>query len=359
MDYGHHNCRDYIYGPHLAPTTLTTDIHHHPPIARHESWSELEHRSRSPASFKPKFPLLKLPLEIRQQILLYLLPRTKEGVDSDPLAQHARHFSAVKKREAKGMVLPRADDSIKASVHKTRASLSNIVWLRGNVHLFLVNRQLHNECAELVYGGQNTFLLFLTYEGIKWRFRWLLHSGQAPMRNYPFLELFPQRYLRLVRRVVVHVDLVDAYTGMIKFNVSGEGLVHGLRRQVQRLVNALKPAQEEDGEHEKGKCLMKLAVKVAKSAVSETVHRRQNVKSGEVAAGGEEDVETVLMPLRQLYGVRDVSVSGAVTDGFARELETCLRSTERPANASVTDVDDLGGLAAPMAGLCVYGNDIQ
>ncbi|KAK1083760.1 hypothetical protein LTR48_006022, partial [Friedmanniomyces endolithicus] len=186
-----------------------------------------------------------------------------------------------------------------------------------NVHLFRVNRQLHNECAELVYGGSNTFLLFLTYEGIKWRYRWLLPSGQAPMRNYPFLELFPPRYLRLVNRVVVHVDLVDAYTGMIKFNVSGKGLVHGLRRQVQRLVNALKPVE---GEEEEERYLTRLAVRVANSAVSEAVvPRRQSGKGGEVTTANA-DVETVLTPLRQLYGVRDVSISGAVSPEFAREL---------------------------------------
>ncbi|KAK0298935.1 hypothetical protein LTS00_002697 [Friedmanniomyces endolithicus] len=361
MDFGHHNCRDYIYGPHLAPTTLSVDIHtphRNPTIARHESWSELEHRSRSPASFKPKFPLLKLPLELRQQILLYLLPRTREGVTSDPLARHARHFSAVKKREAKGMVLPQSDESTSkaTAARDTRANLSNIVWLRGNVHLFRVNRQLHDECAELVYGGTNTFLLFLTYEGIKWRYRWLLPSGQAPMRNYPFLELFPPRYLRLVKRVVVHVDLVDAYTGMIKFNVSGKGLVHGLRRQVQRLVNALKPVE---GEEEEERYLTRLAVRVANSAVSEAVvPRRQSGKGGEVTTANG-DVETVLTPLRQLYGVRDVSISGAVSPEFARELGIRLRSTERPVDESVTDVDDMGGLTGAVAGLCVYGNDIQ
>ncbi|KAK0940454.1 hypothetical protein LTR29_008042 [Friedmanniomyces endolithicus] len=361
MDFGHHNCRDYIYGPHLAPTTLSVEIHtphRNPTIARHESWSELEHRSRSPASFKPKFPLLKLPLELRQQIFLYLLPRTREGVTSDPLARHARHFSAVKKREAKGMVLPPSDESTSkgTAARETRVNLSNIVWLRGNVHLFRVNRQLHNECAELVYGGSNTFLLFLTYEGIKWRYRWLLPSGQAPMRNYPFLELFPPRYLRLVNRVVVHVDLVDAYTGMIKFNVSGKGLVHGLRRQVQRLVNALKPVE---GEEEEERYLTRLAVRVANSAVSEAVvPRRQSGKGGEVTTANA-DVETVLTPLRQLYGVRDVSISGAVSPEFARELVTRLRSTERPVDECVTDVDDVGGLAGSVAGLCVYGNDIQ
>lgn len=358
MDFGHHKCRDYIYGPHLAPTTITTDIHlrpHHP--VRHESYDELEHRSRSPASFKPKFPLLRLPLELRQEILSYLLPRTNEGVESDPLARHARQFSAVRKREAKGMPPPVPTLTVAETARNARLSFNKIVWIRGNVTLLRVCRQLHDECAEMVYGG-NTFLLFLTYADIKWRYRWLLPSGQAPMRNYPFLDLLAERYMRLLKRIVVHIDNVDAYTGMIKYNVSGKGLTHGLRRQVQRLANALKPG---DGE---GRELTRLVVRVSNSAVSDTAYTRRS--AGEPAAVSVsaisllEDSDTVLMPLRQLYGVREASVSGAVTTEFALELEALMRRKERPAEAEECgiDVEDAGGLAAPLPGLCVYGNDL-
>ncbi|KAK5709120.1 hypothetical protein LTR17_020054 [Elasticomyces elasticus] len=344
MDFGHHNCRDYIYGPHLAPTVLTNDARL-PQISRHESFTELEHRSRSPASFKPRFPLLALPLELRQQVLSYLLPRTKEqGVDTDPLARHARQFSAVKKREAKGLVLPSTSNG-------SGNGTSNIVWYRGHTRLFEVCHQLHSECADLVY-GTNTFLLFLTYEGIKWRYRWLLPSGQAPMRNYPFLDLMPAQYMRLVKRVIVHIDLVDGYTGMIKYNVSGQGLVHGLRRQVQRLVSALKP-----GEDEEKRELTRLAIRVSNSAMSDTANRKR--QSGKIVESSVEEVETVLQPFRQLFGVRDACVIGAVTQEYARELETCLQSKERPQEMVVLDADDAGGLAAPLAGLCVYGNDIE
>ncbi|KAK4960893.1 hypothetical protein LTR10_001382 [Elasticomyces elasticus] len=341
MDFGHHNCRDYIYGPHLAPTVLTNDARL-PQISRHESFTELEHRSRSPASFKPRFPLLALPLELRQQILSYLLPRTKEqGVDTDPLARHARQFSAVRKREAKGLVLPSTSNG---------NGTSNIVWYRGHTRLFEVCQQLHSECAEMVY-GTNTFLLFLTYEGIKWRYRWLLPSGQAPMRNYPFLDLMPPHYLRLVKRVIVHIDLVDGYTGMIKYNVSGQGLVHGLRRQVQRLVSALRP-----GEDEEKRELTRLAIRVSNSAMSDTANRKR--QSGKIVDASEEDLETVLWPFRQLSGVRDASVTGTVSPGYARELEACLMRKEKPTDTGRVEEDD-SRLVGPLAGLCVYGNDIE
>ncbi|KAK3652428.1 hypothetical protein LTR56_005138 [Elasticomyces elasticus] len=327
----------------IACCVLTNDARL-PQISRHESFTELEHRSRSPASFKPRFPLLALPLELRQQILSYLLPRTKEqGVDTEPLAHHARQFSAVRKREAKGLVLPNTTSNGNNS--------SNIVWYRGHTRIFEVCQQLHSECADLVY-GTNTFLLFLTYEGLKWRYRWLLPSGQAPMRNYPFLDLMPPHYLRLVKRVIVHIDLVDGYTGMIKYNVSGQGLVHGLRRQVQRLVSALKPAEDEEKRE-----LTRLAIRVSNSAMSATANRKR--QSGKIVESSEVEVETVLWPFRQLSGVRDASVTGAVTGEYARELEICLQSKERAQEMALLDVDDAGGLTAPLAGLCVYGNDIE
>lgn len=369
MDVGHYNCRDYYISPHASATVInnndrlnlppTTPIFH-----RHESFDELEQRSRSPASFKPKFPLLRLPTEIREQILSYLLPRTKDLVESNPLTRHAREFSAVQKRGAKGMLLPKPVENVEKT---NSSSVSNVVWQRGNVSLFRVCRHLHDECAELVY-GRNTFLLFLTYAGIKWRYRWLLSTGVAPTRHYDFLELIPERYMRLLKRVVVHIDHVDSYTGMIKFNVGGKGLVHGLRRQVQRLVNALKPAPDAEGvagEEQDGnegsvvsgveRHLTKLNIRVSNgSSVLEPITRQSGA---EVKIS--DDIELVLEPLRQLYGVRDVTVTGAVGEGFARDLEASMRSSERPAaNTEEVDVDDVGGLAAPMAGLCVYGNDI-
>ncbi|KAK4548551.1 hypothetical protein LTR36_009461 [Oleoguttula mirabilis] len=384
-DTGHYNCRDYHISPHLAPTTLKTTHDGRYQLPRHESFDELMHRSRSPASFKPKFPLLKLPLELRQEIFRYLLPRTKELLDKNPLASHARNFSAVQKRGAKGMELPAAasasNPASTSAVKKRELKgmmlpaaapanhfvsgnvTSNIVWQRGNINLFSVCRQLHDECAELVYGS-STFLLFITFAGITFRFRWLIPNGLAPSSSKDFLELLPERYMRLVKRVVVHIDHVDSYTGMLKFNVGGKGLTHGLRRQVQRLVNALKPPPQQPGGN--ADCnnverrLTKVTIRVSNGnavldAVKPDIIRQ---REGGIKVAG--DLELMLEPLRQLYGVREVSISGAVMEDLARSLTTSMRSDQRPecdARHATVDVDD-AGIGAPLKGVCVYGNDL-
>ncbi|EMC97167.1 hypothetical protein BAUCODRAFT_52487, partial [Baudoinia panamericana UAMH 10762] len=176
---------------------------------------------------------LKLPLELRQQILSYLLPRTRELEQRTPVcSQSPTRLFRPGNSDCRPVVV-KPDVSRHPSPPTT-----NVVWLLGNTKLFSVCRQLHDECAELVY-GRSTFLLILTYSGIKWRCRWLYSTGRMPTRHCDFLELVPERYLRLIKRVVVNIEHVDSYTGMIKFNVSGKGLTHGLRRQVQRLVNVL------------------------------------------------------------------------------------------------------------------------
>ncbi|KAI7478370.1 hypothetical protein KC351_g8263 [Hortaea werneckii] len=395
MDTGHYNCRDYHVTPHFAPTTIASDLprhseqqqqqqkrkhHFHYQLPRHESFDELEQRSRSPASFKPKFPLLKIPLELRQEILSYLLPRTRVVGDTNPLASHAANFSAVQKRIAKGMTPPKptgpkspqprssSSSSTTFGAMTTSNGVSNVVWQRGQISLLSVCRQLHDECAELIY-GTNTFLLFLTFADITFRYRWLLLSGAAPSRHYKFLDLLPQKYLKLVRKVVVHIDHVDSYTGMIKFNVGGKGLTHGLRRQVQRLVNALKPrlppsnddvvgedpegGQGED-ENERPRHLTNLIIRVSNgntvldSIKSDIVRQRE----GEIRVN--EDLEVMLEPFRQFYGVHNCSISGAVNLDFARELETSVRSAGPPPageceHSGPVDPED-GGLQMPVKG---------
>ncbi|KAH9827329.1 hypothetical protein Tdes44962_MAKER02955 [Teratosphaeria destructans] len=309
---------------------------------------------------KPRFPLLRLPIELRQEIFSYLLPRTKDFLYSNPLASHARNFAAVQKRSQKGMVLPQAAPS-----SSRRAGLngsSNVVWQRGNTKLLCVCRQIHDECADMIYGG-NTFLLFVTYNEIVFRLQWLLPSGMAPSARKPFLDLLPQRYLRLIKRVTIHIDHVDPYTGMIKFNVSGKGLAHGLRRQVQRLVNALKDdvASHDSGELEAAEARRRLArvhIRVSNSNEVLDSIKSDAVRQREGGIRVNDDVEEMLAPFRQLYGVREVSVRGAVSKDFAGDLEQRMTSTEQPLEV-IKDVDvEDGGLNTPAPGVCVYGNDI-
>lgn len=354
MDYGHYNCRDYHIEPHLAPTTiskiLTSRTIPTPSLARHESFQELEQRSRSPP--KAKFPLLRLPLELRQHIFSYLLPTTLEHSDPNPLASHARNFSAVKKRSEKGMVIPAPGE---------RRGPTHVVWRRGNVHLLSVCRQIHDECADLLYGS-NTFLLFVTYSGITFRFSWLLKSGFAPNRRYNFLELLPKKYLCLLRRVIVNVDHVDNYTGMIKFNVSGKGLTAGLKRQCQRLVNALQPPSlaGDGGEAESSaeRRLTRVTIRVSNgNSVVDQLKSESSARQREGGSKVNEDLEEMLEPFSDLRGVREVAINGAVNESYARSLEAKMQSLEKPDMESMTRrLHDLE--MAPPPQMCVYGNDM-
>jgi hypothetical protein len=383
MDTGTYNCRDYHITPHFSATTLSSNNHNatltNNPLHRHESWADLEHRSRSPASFAPKFPLLKLPLELRQQILSYLLPRTQElGTHVDALETHVRNFSAVQRRVRKGMELPpekeKPPPSTKANTSSSSSSSvpTNIAWRRGNTSLFAVCRQLHSECADLVYGG-NTFMLGVTFSSITFRFRFLLPSGMAPKREYNFLELMPGRYLRRLRRVLVCVDHVDSYTGMIKYNVSGKGLVHGLRRQVLRLVCALQPSEEpgvnqgEGGEEGGTGSIVKkeescpgLARVLIRISGGNAVTASLKTQFGE-AQRISKDIEEILEPFGHLCGVRDARVMGAVGPFYARELEERMRGYEHGTQQGCCCSGGMADLAVDEKAvqLCVYGNDIS
>jgi len=368
MDTGTYNCRDYHITPHFSPTTLTNNIRN-AHLQRHESWADLEQRSRSPASLKPKFPLLKLPLELRQQILSYLLPHTQElGSHVDALESHVRNFSAVQKRVRKGMELPPekkvSPEPVSRQISNSNVP-SNIAWRRGNTSLFAVCRQLHDECADMVYGS-NTFLLGVTFSNITFRFRYLLPSGMAPQREYAFLDLIPARYLCRLRRVFVSVDHVDSYTGMIKYNVSGKGLVHGIRRQGLKLVCALQPmARQDEG---CGIATEELSVPerpglarvVIRISSGNTVTTSLKAQFGEVQRISQ-DIEEILEPFGHFCGVRDPRVIGAVGQAYARELEERMRDTEPDQQQGCCCSGGMADLIVDekkAVQICVYGNDI-
>jgi hypothetical protein len=377
MDTGTYNCRDYHITPHFSPTTLTNNnnVLRNAHLQRHESWADLEQRSRSPASMKPKFPLLKLPLELRQQILSYLLPHTQElGSHVDALESHVRNFSAVQKRVRKGMELP-PEKKLELSPAKRQNKgnnsnmnvPSNIAWRRGNTSLFAVCRQLHDECADMVYGS-NTFLLGVTFSNITFRFRYLLPSGMAPQREYAFLELMPARYLRRLRRVFISVDHVDSYTGMIKYNVSGKGLVHGIRRQVLKLVCALQPmaiSHEDEGceiaTTEEEPSRLGLARVVIRISSGNTVTTSLKAQFGEVQRISQ-DIEQILEPFGHFCGVRDPRVVGAVGQAYARELEERMRDPEPGQQQGCCCSGGMADLVVDekkAVQICVYGNDIS
>ncbi|GME43152.1 hypothetical protein GTA08_BOTSDO08930 [Neofusicoccum parvum] len=209
-------------------------------------------------------PFLRLPAELRVQIYEYLLPTT------------------------------------------TRISYKHdngLVWLRGCTPLWAVNRQISEECLALLY-GHNTFVIEIAYSRLDFRLRWLLpDSGLTPNRAFSFLDHFSQRNLQRIRKCLVHVEMVDSYTGMIKYNCGGRGLQAGLREQIRRLVEVLRSAGE----------LRRVEVRF--------VDKQKNARA----------TQAVLEPLLLLRGVREAVVSGGVTPDYADYLERkMVESGERP-----------------------------
>ncbi|KAL1642113.1 hypothetical protein SLS58_005704 [Diplodia intermedia] len=210
-------------------------------------------------------PFLRLPAELRVQIYGYLLPSTAR--------------------------VPYKHDH-------------GLIWLRGCTSLLATNRQISEECLELLY-GQNIFVIEVSYNRIDFRFRWLLPaSGLTPNTSYSFLDHFSQRNLQRIRKYLLHVELVDSYTGMIKYNCGGSGLYAGLREQVRRLVEVLRCAAE----------LREVEVCF--------VDGQKNAVASQV----------VLEPLLLLRGVQNAILSGGVTPDFANYLQRKMKeSGEGPA----------------------------
>lgn len=228
----------------------------------------------------------------------------------------------------------------------------------------------------MVYGG-NTFMLGVTFSSITFRFRFLLPSGMAPKREYNFLELMPERYLRRLRRVLVCVDHVDSYTGMIKYNVSGKGLMHGLRRQVLKLVCALQPLGDQDQQEEEGgggggeadqgereatkeESCPGLARVLIRISGGNAVTASLKTQFGE-AHRISKDIEEILEPFGHLCGVRDARVMGAVGHDYARALEERMRGFQHGKQQGCCCSGGMADLAVDEKAvqLCVYGNDIS
>ncbi|KAF2841414.1 hypothetical protein M501DRAFT_1000623 [Patellaria atrata CBS 101060] len=211
---------------------------------------------------------LKLPLEIRQEIFSYILPTT-----------------------------------FKDKNH-------GIAWRRGHIALLAVNRQLNEECLDLMY-GHSTFTIDVTYDSIRFRYQWVLPSLLCPNKRYPFLTCFPPHLLRLIKYYEISVEHVDGYTGMIKYNCQGPGLTDGLRAQVQKLVEVMVTA----GELHRVKIYLSHGNKVLKQIRTVAVFAVERGKNAAV-------IQTVLDPFRSLKGVRQARVMGTdMQDDFARALE--------------------------------------
>lgn len=145
---------------------------------------------------------MKLPLEIRQHILTYVLPQTT--TPAIPTRREAR-----------------------------------VIWLPGCTAVLAASKQLHDEAAESMYGNAE-FHVQVSYDGIKFLlFKKLSGSGLTPKQTPDFKRQVRERYWCLIRRVRVMVVVEDSYTAEIKYGWGGPGLVAGVSRQVQVLVDIL------------------------------------------------------------------------------------------------------------------------
>jgi hypothetical protein len=171
----------------------------------------------------------------------------------------------------------------------------------------------------------------------------------------------------------VCVDHVDSYTGMIKYNVSGKGLVHGLRRQVLRLVCALQPLEEHGGnqgeggeeggtgsivkEEESRPGLARVLIRISGGNAVTASLKTQFGEAQRIS----KDIEEILEPFGHLCGVRDARVMGAVGPFYARELEERMRGYEHGTQQGCCCSGGMADLAVDEKAvqLCVYGNDIS
>lgn len=311
-DTGHHNCRDY-YHPlpipattHTLPKALTMTQTTAQILALRSSQKSPLNRLPN----RPSFPFLRLPYELRRKIYLYLLPHTETKVSAGSLVSTTGTSNAASSAHKIHL----------ASLPSAKYTANTTLWHRGNTALLAVNKQLHSECASLLY-GENVFVLWVSYDTIQFRFRWVLASGLAPSCTFDFLQLVKGRYLGLVRKVVVTVDVVDEYTGMIKFNVGGSGLVYGLKLQVAKLVKALRKAEREEG-------LRRLTVRLQNGNDGVPEGEKRGVsRMRERDVRSIDEVQGVLEPLKELNGLREVILYGAITDAYKEDLKKIVMAT--------------------------------
>lgn len=276
----------------------------------------------SGASPNEPSPLLRLPLELRRQIYAAVLPHTRSVT---PRFQHSSPGEIPRAEYNLTFVRQAASSNGTWKMQKTspkseRETGNDIVWRRGCTALLAVNKQTHEEAADMIY-GENTFVVDVTFDKIAFRCRWRTENGLIPSRQIDWLEHFSQRNLMRVKRYVVNVESVDDYTGMIKYNVGGRGLPAGIRGKVRELVHLLVAVPE----------LGSVEVHLIDGDVS-----RHRFPSGRVHRVQDEShyaqTQTVLEPFRALRGVRQAQVTG-VSEDYAKALEKGMVAQRGAAHA--------------------------
>lgn len=268
--------------------------------------------SYSNPTTREKSTFLYLPVELRRSIYSYVLPHTTtfdvRFQRSDPPAKSEYNLTFVRQKNGDGGWRMR-----KTAPKSDRETGNDIVWRRGCTNVLALNRQIHEEAADMFY-GENTFVVDVTFDSINFRYRWRTANNLTPNRTYPFLDHFSQRNLLRIKNYIINVESVDDYTGMVKYNHGGRGLPAGIRRKVQELVDLLAASLS----------LHRLQIHLIDGAIS-----RVRFPSGRVHRVQDESnyaqTQTVLDPFRALYGVRKAQVSG-VSAEYAEILERSIVS---------------------------------
>ncbi|KAF2866616.1 hypothetical protein BDV95DRAFT_679922 [Massariosphaeria phaeospora] len=263
-------------------------------------------------------PFLRLPLELRQQIYRQILPHTSTfdlrlqiRTERSPSRSPERteyNLTFVRRALGDGVwkmqkTLPKTD----------RETGNDVVWLRGNISILAVSRQIHEECADMLY-GDNMFVVDVAFDRIQFRYRWRTASYLTPNRDILFLEHFSQRNLLRIKNYVINVEHVDDYTGMVKYNHGGRGLTAGIRQKVNELMDLLSMVPY----------LHRLQIHLIDGAIS-----RVRFPSGRVHRVQDEtnfsQSQTVLDPFRRLYNVRKAQITG-VSEQYAEGLGISMTS---------------------------------
>lgn len=169
--------------------------------------------TEAPHSEKPKaaisrndtgFPFLRLPFELRKQILDLVLPSSfAEGY--------------------KGWV-----------------------WQKGNTAILSTCQQIHQEGTRIIYSS-NTFVISIHFDHVNFLCQWYSPKLSATChRSMHLYTTLSSRYLGLMRKFNFRIYGVDDYSGMVKYGISNlEALALGFREQLERVCEFIQKGSDD------------------------------------------------------------------------------------------------------------------
>jgi hypothetical protein len=220
------------------------------------------------------------------------------------------------RQEIYHLVLP---STLRSSQHINTTT----IWIKGCTSLLQVSRQLHEECAGILY-GTNTIEVDIKYDSIKFHYTWLLPFGLKPKALYPFFTHFSPRNIGLIRNYVINVEHVDSYQGMIKYNCGGPGLTAGVLSQVRNFVREIGEVRDF------GRVVVRLSNgnRVLSDIRRVRVHCMERGKNME-------ETQRVLDPFEDMKGIRWAQVEGSVTREYAARIEQAMTGCSMNVDSAV------------------------